>query len=345
VATFAEMPIYDSEIENAVAAYAAVAEKWFRARFLQPELFEERLRAGLRFSRGDTDQHETKKIELTRSLGLFSFELFRAMVVGGESYKPLLISILWDRLLDAGLMLQSLPLIPGGGTPLVTHQISEKALAEHLNDGTFANLFASPSRLPQTYAQAVVSIDVMKKDVLHRGTGFVVEADQRQFLMTCKHNVDPADGLAIKKITSTSGDGIETGDFVLSERYDIAVGPLKTNVAKRAFVLSDKVDVFDEVFTLGYPLVPRAEPLLLCHRGEMNGHANLYVEKCPALIISNLVSPGSSGGPVLIRDGHCVGMTINWLEGEKQGEEGLERMRFSAALPAKLLQEAVRANF
>ena len=73
----------------------------------------------------------------------------------------------------------------------------------------------------------------------------------------------------------------------------------------------------------------------------MNGRANLYVEKCPALIISNLVSPGNSGGPVLTRDGHCVGMTINWLEGEHLEGGKIERMRFAAALPAQLLREAI----
>jgi len=334
------MPIYDTEIETAVAQYAEVAERWFKIRFLNPENFEERLRAGLRFS--GTDQYETNKIELTRTLGLFSYELFQAMICGGESFKPLLVSIVWDRLVEAGLMLNSVPVAPGG-RPFATHQINQRALAEHLNDGTFANLFASPSRLPITYAGAVVAIDVLKDGTPYRGTGFIVAADEQQLLITCKHNVDPAEGVTIKEITAASGGGVDVGEFILSERYDIAVAPLRRRVTDRCFVLADKAEVFEEVFTLGYPLVPRAESLLLGHRGEVNGHANLYVEKCPALIISNLVSPGSSGGPVLSRDGHCVGMTINWLEGERLGEEKLERMRFSAALPARLLREALQA--
>ena len=134
---------------------------------------------------------------------------------------------------------------------------------------------------------------------------------------------------------------MQLGKIALSDRYDIAVAPLAHDVAGPCFALSDLVEVFDEVFTLGFPMVPRAESVLVGHRGEMNGRAKLYIEQCPALLISNLVSPGSSGGPALTRDGHCVGMTINWLEGEWGRQEKLEKMRFSAALPAELVREAL----
>ena len=81
-------------------------------------------------------------------------------------------------------------------------------------------------------------------------------------------------------------------------------------------------------------------PVLTGHRGEVNAIADLYVQRSPAIIISNLVAPGSSGGPVLTVDGRCVGMTIRWLEGEM--EDG-EKTRFSAALPAlAILEEMTR---
>lgn len=91
---------------------------------------------------------------------------------------------------------------------------------------------------------------------------------------------------------------------------------------------------------IGYPLVPRTESVFFGHGKEVNGRAHLWVERCPVLVISNLVSPGSSGRPVLIRDGQCVGITINWLEDRLHGPEETERMRFSAALPAVLLRDS-----
>ena len=334
---------YDRSIEVGVAEYAKLAEHWFDLSFADPTAFEARLRAGLRFH--GPDQYEENKIKLTKHLGLFSLELFQAMICGGESFKPMLVSILWDRLLDAGIIVKSMPVVKG--IPFADHQIIQPILLWHLKDGTFINLFTPPARLPDRYAHAVASIDVLKDGNQSRGTGFVVVHDRRQYFVTCKHNVDPADGISVEAVVSAADEAVQLSEVILSDRYDIAVARLKREVSGPCFALSDIIEVFDEVFTLGYPYVPRAEAMLVGHRGEMNGRASLYVEKCPALIISNLVSPGSSGGPVLTRDGHCVGMTINWLEGEwgrnnqSDEKEKLEKMRFSAALPADLIRETI----
>ena len=328
---------YDRSIEVQIADYAGRAEQWLNLRFDEPAAFEERLRAGLRFSGKDPEAEN--KVGLTKHMGLFSLELFQAMMCGGEQFKPMYVSILWDRLLDAGVVMKAIAAMKG--TPFVDHQINEPLLMWHLKDGTFVNLFASPARLPERYSHAVAAVDVLKDEDQSRGTGFVVEHARRQYFVTCKHNVDPAEGIRLEAITSAAGEPLQLGEMTLSEQFDIAVAPLTREASGPCFVLSDLVEVFDEVFTLGYPMVPRADSILLGHRGEMNGRANLYMERCPALLISNLVSPGSSGGPVLTRDGHCVGMTIRWLEGEWGEKEKLEKMRFSAALPAELLRDAI----
>jgi Trypsin-like peptidase domain len=327
---------YDRRIEIEVAEYARLAEECFALRFNDTEAFEARLRAGLKFS---SAEHAENKVGLTKHAALFSLELFQAMMSGGQSFKPLLVSIMWDRLLDAGIVMKSLPVVKG--IPLADHQINQGLLLWHLRDSTFANLFASPARLPERYAHAVAAVDVTAKGKPSRGTGFVVQHEGRQYFVTCRHNVDPADGIELEAVISDAGDPLQLGEMLLSDRYDIAVAKVTRDVVAPCFVFSDILEVFDEVFTLGYPMVPRAESLLLGHRGEMNGRANLYMDKCPALLISNLVSPGSSGGPVLTRDGRCVGMTIRWLEGKWGEEEKLETMRFSAALPAELLREEV----
>ena len=100
----------------------------------------------------------------------------------------------------------------------------------------------------------------------------------------------------------------------------------------------DRAEVFDDVYTLGFPKVPGSQSILLGHRGEVNAITDHYLQRCRLLVISNLVSPGSSGGPVLDRYGRCVGMTVDWLEGEWAGEKA----RFSAALPAREIMETLR---
>lgn len=336
---------YDRSVEDAILEYVKLAEIWFSKKYLDQAAFEARLRAGLSFT--GPDPHIESKIQLaTNSLGLFSIELFQAMISGGEPFKSMLVSIMWDRLLSAGLLIKAFAHMTG--TPFADHQIDQQVLTTHLNDGTFSNLFVTPSRLPDIYAHAVAAVDVKKDLDLARGTGFVISHEGAQFFVTCKHNVDPEDGISVKSITSATGGALCIEQIELSDRYDIAVARMKHNIAGRAFALSDAVEVFDEVFTLGYPLVPRAESILVGHRGEVNARAHLYVEKCPVLLISNLVSPGNSGGPVLTRTGHCVGMTISWLEAEQrtnksEGDVTVERMRFSAAIPAHLIREAIRA--
>ncbi len=331
---------FDQSTETEVAVYARLAEQLFREKVSNQEAFEERVRAGLLFS--GPDPYAENKIKLTRLRGLFSLELFQAMICGGASFRPMYVSILWDRLLAAGVVFKAFAAVTGA--PFVDHHIDEARLSLHLGDDTFLNLFASPARLLDRYRHALAAVDVSIGETQSRGTGFVVMHEQQQYFVTCKHNVDPAEGVTTEAITSSSGETLHLGRFELSKSYDIATARLVRSFEGPFFAFSDQVEVFDEVFTLGYPYVPRANSMLLGHRGEMNGKVNLYAEKCSALIISNLVSPGSSGGPVLTRDGHCVGMTIDWLEGEWGDTEKLEKMRFSAALPADTLREAVEAT-
>ena len=96
------------------------------------------------------------------------------------------------------------------------------------------------------------------------------------------------------------------------------------------FTLQNEFPYLDKVFTLGFPNIPLAEAGVVGHLGEVNGFVKVIEETTELILISNLVSPGSSGGPVINRYGLCVGMSTNWLEGEWQGQKA----RFSRAIPA-----------
>ena len=126
---------------------------------------------------------------------------------------------------------------------------------------------------------------------------------------------------------------------ILSDTLDAAALVLEELPGARIPIcMTVDVETFDEVFTLGFPKVPGAHPTLVGHRGEVNGRAGIYLDKSPALLISNIVSPGSSGCPGLTREGLCVGMTTRWLEApDEQGGA-----RFSAALPSDALTAFAR---
>lgn len=331
--------IYDRSVEDEVVALAERAAQGFSLAFKDQKAFEKRLRKGLEFCGCKSDIES--KIALTRQVSMFSMELFQAMISGGESFNMAYIQTAWQRLVASGIVLNNIGAMQG--IPLADHHINKKLLSWHLKSGTFLNLFLPPARLVDRYRHAVVAIDVIK-DRNYRGTGFIVKYGRQLYIVTCRHNID--DSKNINSISIKFGTEMERSispdQFTFHKNYDVAVASLTQNIGHPCFAISDSAEMFDEVYTIGYPLVPGTDSVLLGHRGEVNGRAYLYMEKCPVLIISNLISPGSSGSPVITRDGCCVGMAINWLEGEWGVAEKSEKMRFSAALPANILLEAVK---
>ena len=220
----------------------------------------------------------------------------------------------------------------------VDHCLILPLLIEHLQPKTFQNIFAPPAALIKRYENSIVAIDVTTSKGPARGTGFFAAPSQhsRPLLYTCKHNIDPAEGMTISSISFASGQKINFGTPECHATEDLAIIPyFDFQPAEPVFHFRTEVEAFDEVYTLGFPLVPCAEPMIVAHRGEVNGTAKLYIGGTTVILVSNLNSPGNSGGPLLDRSGFCVGMSIKWLEGDWDGEKA----RFSAALPAAIIKD------
>lgn len=95
--------------------------------------------------------------------------------------------------------------------------------------------------------------------------------------------------------------------------------------------------VLARTITLGYPLIATTDaPYLLAHGGELNAIVRNYKGE-ESLIISNLVAPGNSGGPVLDEAGLCVGMVVRALESKHEG--GMSTA--NAALPSSAILEFI----
>ena len=316
-------PLYlDADYRNAVD----MAELRFKLMSSDFAKFEDLVRKGMNF--GIPKQSIDTKIGLMNQ-NFFSEELFTAMMCGGESYKSTPVAWAWDKLVESRIVFRAFSDTPNFS---VSHVIDTPVLFERVASQTLKNLFFGPSYLASAYSNALVAIDVCKDGRDFRGSGFLVQTsiDSPVWLVTCKHNVDPNDGILLSKISNKNQTIGNYSDFAISEQYDLAISRVEANRSQIYFRLFSGFEIFDPVFTLGFPNVPCAETELIGHRGELNGVANLYLQKHEALIISNYMTPGSSGCPVLRSDGLCIGMTIKWLEGEWEGESA----RFSAALPA-----------
>lgn len=298
--------------------------------------FDEILKKGLAFKQAE---HIEEKLELCRR-GYFSKEMLEAMISGGESYYFHPTPFLWKCMLDNHILSPTLESLKFA---LCDQTIDLHRLQRHLLAETFLNLFAPPSGLMQRYSDAIVAIDGEKDGVECRGSGFLVrrEYETTTFLVTCRHNVDPAQSVRVRSITTAKGENVPVGSFTMDENHDIAVMPVEST-ARPVFVLGDSPEIFDEVYTLGYPYLPGAMSALVGHKGELNGFTQNYLQRSPIILISNLVSPGSSGCPVLSREGFCVGMTTTRMEG--LGSDG-NRTGFSAALPAWLIKHALDQKY
>jgi hypothetical protein len=313
-----------------------LSEQRLRLMFDDPADYHALIAKGLSF------QHRpnpTEKLNLLKS-GYFSLELFQALICGGSPYEMAPVNYIWQRLVASRIVAPSFGHMPGA---FADHSIDTPVLLEHLRGDTFQNLFAPPAALADRYSDALLSIDVLKEDQPYRGSGFIAKATHNRpsFIVTCRHNLDPNAGIEVQAITTASGLVLVAGEPIFSDLHDLCILPLVEDVAAPAFRFSTSATMFDDVYTLGYPNLPGALPVLMGHRGEVNAIADLYLQKSEAIIISNLVAPGSSGCPVLLSDGWCVGMTISWLEGEVAGGE---KTRFSAALPAAAILAFIQAK-
>jgi hypothetical protein len=310
----------------------ARAEKCFNLLFQDGSLFREIVASGLKFM---SAAHVDEKLDLMRS-NFFSEELLQAMICGGKPYQTGPVNFIWRRLVEFEIVVRTTGHMPSA---FVSHSLVQPLLLEHLRANTFSNIFAQPGSLVNRYENAIVAIDVVTASGSQsRGTGFFATSGdgQNPVLYTCKHNVDPRSGTKIHGITTATGQRVDFGNPRCHPTEDLAIIPLDQFEPREPFFrFRTDVDVFDEVYTLGYPKVPCAETKVVGHRGEINGEAKLYLGGSDILLISNLVSPGNSGGPLLDRAGFCVGMSIKWLEAEWDGE----RARFSAALPAAIIQQ------
>lgn len=316
--------------ESIFAPQVALVEQRFQLLRHNPAAFYALVEQGLAHNQVRAAKEKAALVPMR----FFSFELFHAMLSGGEDYKIESLDFIWQRLLATRILVPTFTYIQG---IFADHLFDWNALSQHLNDETFANLFWPPSSLATRYASSVLAVDVKKNGEDFRGSGFALMLDT-PVIVTCRHNVDPSEGIEVKGLESASGAIIPAPSFAVHPTFDIAVALAPVGLANPYLRPGAPPKMFEPTFTLGYPNVPGSDSILVGHRGEVNGEAHLYLNQCPVLLFSNLVSPGSSGCPVLTEDGHCVGMTIQWLEADYGGAS----VRFSAAIPINEIETFAR---
>ena len=147
------------------------------------------------------------------------------------------------------------------------------------------------------------------------GTGFFYSSGG--LIVTNSHVVEDADTILIK--SSQLEENYYASVIQNDTNNDIAILQILNNNVFNLFEniehpirLSDKVKVGQEVFTIGYPL---GNILGNENRASFGRINSLYgIEDDPRLMqISNPLSPGNSGGPLLNLNGELVGIVVSGL--------------------------------
>ena len=186
------------------------------------------------------------------------------------------------------------------------------------------NIVLGPTYVAQKYQQSVPPIFVKKGEDEYTGTGFIAtnRADaKKHVIVTARHNVDPHEGIAFRAFGLAQGVSYSplATDWLLHPKLDLAVMPVECSESPIPIYPVGRASVLSRTISLGYPRIATTDaPYLLAHGGELNAIVTTYYGE-ERLIISNVVAPGNSGGPVLNEAGLCVGMVVNAFETAHEG--------------------------
>ena len=157
------------------------------------------------------------------------------------------------------------------------------------------------------------------------GTGFIVDEDG--LVVTNAHVVE-----RFNTVTVVMADGREyEGDVLgLDEIADLAIVELNTTRKFEAMKLgnSDDVRVGDDVIALGFPLSYELGSSLTVTRGIIS--SKRVYDGIEELQTDAAINPGSSGGPLMNRDGKVVG--VNYAELALSDGSPVDNIGFSIAI-------------
>jgi Trypsin-like peptidase domain len=273
-------------------------------------------------------------------LGFFSLtDLFSLLL--GESKRTTLnsrtVSALLRRLADWSLVTDNDFEMSG---QLVRYQWVKGQIELFATLGILDNVLLGRPHIVTKYTPSIPAIIVEKEGAEFVGTGFLIHDHHRGkhfdgngFVVTAKHNVDPAENIRFLRFDSSASIEFTPGsaDWHHHPTLDIAAMAVSVKGLVTPIYPFGEQLVLSRTISLGYPKISTTDGLyLLAHSGELNAIVSSYMGGKKYLIISNNVSPGSSGRPILDDAGLCIGMVTRSFETEYDG--GISKA--NAAIPA-----------
>lgn len=188
----------------------------------------------------------------------------------------------------------------------------------------------SSESLVKSSKPAVVSIKTIAPDGLpgssRAGTGFNI--DPNGLVVTNRHVVD---GAASIEITFSDEERFYSKDCQIIPGYDLALVKIKGHKLP-ILPVSDKLPTAgEEVTIIGNPLGFQR----ISARGSVEGYYAGGEAGSTVFAITAIAEPGSSGSPVLNKQGEVEGIVYAITNLKEGGQE----VRYSLAIPANVLQQ------
>ncbi|MBB4010268.1 S1 family peptidase [Allorhizobium taibaishanense] len=251
----------------------------------------------------------------------------------GEGTSTSALMPLLRRLIEWGLVVDQSMF---GSHAFVNYSWSQPRIALFVTLRVVDNVLLGPSYVARKYRGSVPAVYVRRGEDEYTGTGFLATNrgdGLKCVIVTAKHNVDPEEGITFVGLNKPEGSTFNpiSGNWILHPKLDLALLEVEYNNTIAPIFPIGNPSVLTRTITLGYPAIATTDSsYLLAHGGELNAIVNTYHGE-DRLIISNVVAPGNSGGPVLDEAGLCLGVVVNSFETQHEG--GVEKA--NSAIPAK----------
>jgi hypothetical protein len=149
-----------------------------------------------------------------------------------------------------------------------------------------------------------------------------------------------------EKLSVSWGDSslIEAVEVISSSRLDLAVLRVP-GFEPQPYAWMRQPRPSEPVVILAYPEIPQvaSRPLLRFNGWVATEDTITTYFGDQQIIVSAVMGPGASGGPIFGADGCLVGLVVRTLEGKKLDDIGnMLQSTFHAALPGNLMLDEVR---
>ena len=250
---------------------------------------------------------------------------------------------LFNRLLEWGIVVEYPFSDPRA---LVNYYWDKERVTLFVSLGIVDNVILGSSYVARKYHESVPAIYVRKQGDECTGTGFLAASPnniRKRVIITAKHNIDPKEDIEFIGLSKVGEKALKpvNDTWILHPNLDLALLEVDCDNSIVPIFPLGNPSVLMRTISLGYPRIATTDAsYLLVHGGELNAIVNTYHGE-DRLIISNVVAPGNSGGPVLDEAGLCAGVVVNSFETQHQG--GIEKS--NSAIPAKHVLDFINNYF